>query len=167
MQFGQVKRREFITLLGGAVAWPLAARAQQDERVRRIGVLQNLAADDPAAKSSIAAFTHRLQELGWAEGRNLRVDYRWGAGDVSRLRVDAVDLIRLQPDVIFAAGSPGLTAAQQTTRTIPIVFVNVADPVGQGFVASLARPGGNATGFTNFEFVMGGKWLQTLSAAYS
>src|SRR5262245_63106714 len=158
-----MRRREFITLLGGgAAAWPLAAPAQQDERVRRIGVLQNLAADYPAAKSSIAAFTHRLQELGWAEGRNLHVDYYWAAGDLSRVRAAAVELVRAQPDVIFAAGSPSLRAAQQATHAIPIVFVNVADPVGQGFITSLARPGGNATGFTNFEFSLGGKWLQLL-----
>ena len=158
-----MRRRNFIALLGGAAAaWPLAARAQQGERMRRIGVLQSLAADDPAAKSSIAAFTQRLQELGWAEGRNLHVDYYWAAGDLSRVRAAAVELARAQPDVIFTAGSPSLRAAQQATHAIPIVFVNVADPVGQGFITSLARPGGNATGFTNFEFSLGGKWLQTL-----
>jgi putative tryptophan/tyrosine transport system substrate-binding protein len=154
-----VKRRQFITLVGGAkAAWSLAARAQQPDRVRRIGVLQNLAADDPSSRP----FNHRLQELGWTEGQNLRVDYRWAAGDVGRLQKEAVDLVRLQPDAILVGGSPSFVAAQQATRTIPIVFANVADPVGQGFIASLARPGGNATGFTNFEFAMGGKWLETL-----
>jgi ABC-type uncharacterized transport system substrate-binding protein len=157
-----MKRRDFITLLGGAAAWPLAARAQQGERVRRIGSLQGIAADNPAAQSSIDAFTSRLRELGWTAGRNLHIDYRWAAGDVSRIQADAVELVHLHPDVIFVGGSTGLRAVQQATRTIPIVFVNVADPVGQGLITSLARPGGNATGFTNFEFALGGKWLQTL-----
>src|SRR5262249_51007068 len=118
-----MRRREFITLLGAAATWPLAVRAQQSQRVRRIGALQSLAADDLAAKSSIAAFTHRLQELGWAEGRNLHVDYYWAAGDLSRVRAAAVELARAQPDVIFTAGSPSLRAAQQATHAIPIVFV--------------------------------------------
>ena len=154
-----VGRRDFITLLGGAAAaWPLAAGGQQGERTRRVGVLLNVAAGDPSQRP----FSDRLRELGWTEGYNLRIDYRWGAGDTSRLRAEALDLVRLQQDVIFTAGLPGLVAAQQATRTIPIVFANVADPVGQGFIASLARPGGNATGFTNFEFAIGGKWLETL-----
>src|SRR5262245_41186084 len=157
-----MNRRKFITLLGGATAWPIAARAQQSERMRRIGVLQALDADDPVAKSSFAAFTHGLQESGWTEGRNLRIDQRWAAGNTGRLLADAVELVRLRPDVILAGGSPGLTAAQRASRIIPIVFINVADPVGQGFIPSLARPGGNATGFTNFEFAMGGKWLEVL-----
>jgi putative tryptophan/tyrosine transport system substrate-binding protein len=130
-----MRRREFITLVGGAAAaWPLAARAQQ-ERIRRIGVLQALDADDPIAKSSIAAFTHGLQESGWTEGRNLRIDQRWAAGNIARLMADAAELVRLGPDIIFAGGSPALTAAQQATRIIPIVFINVADPVGQGFTS--------------------------------
>jgi putative ABC transport system substrate-binding protein len=157
-----VRRREFIALAGGAAAWPLAARAQQAEQVRRIGVLLNLAARDPAAYGGIAVLTRTLQQLGWTEGRNLHIDYRWTTGDVSRIKADAVELVRLRPDAIFTGGSPGLIAAQQATRTIPIVFTNVADPVGQGFIESLARPGANATGFTNFEFAMGGKWLATL-----
>jgi ABC-type uncharacterized transport system substrate-binding protein len=157
-----IGRRELITLLGGAAAWPLAARAQQGERVRRIGSLQGIAADNPAAQSSRAAFTQRLQELGWTEGRNLHIDYYWAAGDLSLMRAAAIELVRAQPDVILALGSPGLKAVLQATRAIPIVFVNVADPVGQGFITSLARPGGNATGFTNFQFALGGKWLQTL-----
>ena len=159
-----IARRKFLaTLLGGAAAtWPLAARAQQPEQMRRVGVLQALDANDPVAKSSFAAFTHGLQESGWTEGRNLRIDQRWAAGNTGRLLADAVELVRLRPDVILAGGSPGLTAAQRASRIIPIVFINVADPVGQGFIPSLARPGGNATGFTNFEFAMGGKWLGVL-----
>ena len=155
-----IARRKFVAALGGtAFAWPLAARAQQPEQMRRIGALEYQAADDPIIKSAFAAFTQGLQQLGWAEGRNLRIEYRWAAGDISALRANAVELVQLRSDVIFAAGSPGLAAAQQATRTISIVFINVADPVGQGFIASLAHPGGNATGFTNFEFAMGGKWL--------
>jgi len=156
-----MRRREFVTLLAGAAAWPFAARAQQPQLVRRVAVLHNLRADDPAGRSSVNAFTGRMQELGWND-RNLRGDYRLVAGDVSLMQSGAADLVNLRPDVIFAGGSAGLAAAQQVTRTIPIVFVNVADPVGQGFVASLAHPGSNATGFTNFEFTMGGKWLQLL-----
>jgi ABC-type uncharacterized transport system substrate-binding protein len=155
-----MRRREFITLIGGAVAWPLAARAQQGERVRMVGVLLSFAF---AARSQLfRPFIDRLQELGWREGHNLRMDQRWTAADADRLKGDALDLIRLQPDVIFTGGSAALTALQQATRTIPIVFTNVADPVGQGFIESLARPGSNVTGFTNFEFAMGGKWLETL-----
>ena len=158
-----IGRRQFISALGGGMAaWPLAARAQQPEQMRRIGALQIQAADDPIVKSAFAAFTQGLQQLGWAEGRNLRIDSRWSAGDVSAMRANAVELVQLRSDVIFAVGSPGLAAAQQATRTIPIVFINVADPVGQGFIASLAHPGGNATGFTNFEFAMGGKWLNVV-----
>jgi putative ABC transport system substrate-binding protein len=157
-----IGRREFITLLGGAVAWPLTARAQQGERMRRLGVLLNLAAGGSTGRSSLAPFTDALQELGWTEGRNLIVDYRWSGGDVGRIKTDVEELVRLQPDAIFMGGSAALVATRQATRTIPIVFANVADPVGQGFVESLARPGGNATGFTNFEFSMGGKWLEAL-----
>src|SRR5262249_14459351 len=147
-----------ITLLGGAAAaWPLAAKAQQGERARRIGILMTV-----AARSSLASFTEALHDLGWTEGRNLIVDYRWSGGDVGRFKSDVEELVRLQSDVIFIGGSAVLAATRQVTRTIPIVFTNVADPVGQGFVESLARPGGNVTGFTNFEFSMGGKWLDTL-----
>ena len=160
-----IGRRKFLATLGGAAAWPLAASAQQPEQMRRVGVLQALDANDPVAKSSFAAFTHGLQESGWTEGLNLRIDQRWAAGNTGRLLADAVELVRLRPDVILAGGSPGLTAAQRASRIIPIVFINVADPVGQGFIPSLARPGGNATGFTNFEFAMGGKWLGVLKEA--
>ena len=158
-----IGRREFITLLGGAVAaWPMAARAQQGERVRRIGVLMNFAADDPEAQSRNAAFLQGLSELGWTVGRNLRIDYRWGAGDPDRYRQYAAELLALAPDVILANSSAALASLLQATRTVPIVFTTVADPVGAGYVDSLARPGGNATGFTNFEYAMGGKWLELL-----
>ena len=142
-----MRRREFIGLLGGATAWPLAARAQQPERVRRIGVLMGLAADDPDAQASIAAFLQGLQQLGWTDGRNVRIDIRWGAGDADNIRKYAAELVALAPDVILASGSPTVAPLLQATRTVPIVFVDVADPVGAGFVDSLARPGGNATGF--------------------
>src|SRR5262249_48878002 len=146
------KRREFTTLLGGAAAWPLAARAQQGERVRRIGVLLNLAADDPEGQARIAAFHQGLQEWGWALGRNARIDVRWGAVDAEISRRYAAEVVGLAPDVILASASAALGALQQTTRTVPIVFVTIVDPVGAGYVASLARPGGNATGFTALEF---------------
>jgi putative tryptophan/tyrosine transport system substrate-binding protein len=158
-----VKRREFITLLGGAaVAWPIAARAQQPERMRRIGVLMTLAADDPQSMARIAAFLQGLQHLGWTDGRDVRIDYRWGAADADRIRKSAAELVAVAPDVILTVGTPGVTALQQITRTIPIVFVTVADPVGAGFVASLSRPGGNITGFTVFEYSIGGKLLEVL-----
>jgi putative tryptophan/tyrosine transport system substrate-binding protein len=157
-----VKRREFISLIGGAIAWPLAARAQQGERVRRIGVLLNLAADDPETGARRAAFLQGLQELGWSEGRNLRIDYRWGVGDSDRHRANAAELVALAPDVILAHGSPIVRQLQRATRIVPIVFVSVADPVGGGFAASLAQPGGNATGFMNLEYGLGGKWLELL-----
>ena len=156
-------RREFITLLGGAAAaWPLAARAQQRERVRRVGMLTNLAADDPLATSRVAAFAQAMQELGWTVGRNLRIDYRWGQNDPDRLRKYAAELVALAPEVIVANANPSSTALQQATRSVPVVFVNQVDPVGAGFVESLARPGGNITGFTNFEYGLGGKWLELL-----
>ena len=158
-----MKRREFITLLGGAAAaWPLAARAQQAERMRRIGVLMNLAADDAEGQGRVEAFLQGLQELGWTDGRNVRIDYRWAAGDTDRFRRYAEELLALAPDVILASASATVGALQQATRTVPIVFANVGDPVGAGFVDSLARPGGNATGFTYFEFGFGAKWLELL-----
>jgi putative ABC transport system substrate-binding protein len=159
----KMKRREFITLLGGAAAaWPLAARAQQPDRMRRIGVLMNLPAEDAEGQARVAAFVAGLRESGWTEGRNLRVDTRWGGGDVDRIRRDAADLVALVPDVILATSGTVLPALLQETRTVPIVFVQVADPVGSGFVDSLARPGGNLTGFLSFEFGISGKWLELL-----
>jgi putative ABC transport system substrate-binding protein len=157
-----VTRREFITLLGGAASWPLAARAQQCERMRRIGVLMNLTADDAEGQGRLAAFMQGLQEAGWSVGRNVRVDLRWGAGDPELYRSYAAELVALTPDVILAGGAIVALALQRASPTIPIVFANAADPVGAGFVASLARPGGNVTGFTVFEFSMGGKWLELL-----
>jgi ABC-type uncharacterized transport system substrate-binding protein len=158
-----VRRREFITLLGGAaVTWPLAARAQEIERVRRIGVLMNLAADDPEGQARIAAFHQGLQEWGWTTGRNVRIDVRWETGDADRIRRYAAELVALAPDIILASASAAMVAVQQTSRTVPIVFVNIIDPVGAGYVASLARPGGNATGFTPFEYGLSGKWLELL-----
>jgi len=158
-----MKRREFITLLGGAaVAWPLAARAQQPERMRRIGVLMSVAANDPEGEARLTAFLQGLQQLGWTDGRNVRIDIRWGAGDPDRYRRYAAELVALAPDVILAASSSALEPLQQATRTAPIVFVTIADPVGAGFVNSLARPGGNATGFSQFEYGVIGKWLELL-----
>src|SRR6516165_10052630 len=140
-----MKRRAFIMLLGGAGAWPLSARGQQGERMRRIGVLRFGAADDRQATAYIAAFVQGLNQLDWTDGRNMRIDIRWDADDAERARRYAKELVALAPDVILAAGSQAMAALQETTRTIPIVFVNVSDPVGAGYVASLARPGGNAT----------------------
>src|SRR5215475_2373980 len=156
-------RREFITLLGGAaVAWPLAARAQQGERMRRIGVLMNLAADDPEGQARIAAFHQGLQEWGWTLGRNARIDARWGAVDADSGRRYAAELVGLAPDVILASASAAVGALQQMTRTVPIVFVTIVDPVGAGYVESLAHPGGNITGFSLFEYTLSGKWLELL-----
>jgi putative tryptophan/tyrosine transport system substrate-binding protein len=157
-----MKRREFITLLGGAAAWPLAARAQQGDRVRRIGVLAAYAESDPEAQVRIAAFRQGLRGLGWTEGHNLRMELGWGTGDPDRARTLATGLISLAPDVIVAHGTPALTALHQATRTIPVVFVSVIDPVGAGYVQSLALPGGNITGFSTFEPEIGGKWLELL-----
>jgi len=163
MRFDQLKRREFITLLGGAAAaWPLAARAQQGERMRRIGMLMSFTADDPEAQARMLAFAQELQHLGWTVGRNLRIDIRWGAGDADRNRKYAAELLALGPDLVLANGGAELTSLRQATRSVPIVFANVIDPVGQGFVASLARPGGNITGFTSTEFGQSGKWLELL-----
>jgi putative tryptophan/tyrosine transport system substrate-binding protein len=160
-----MKRREFITLLGGAAAssslWPLAARAQQAERMRRIGVLLGLRESDPEAQARIAAFRQELQKLGWTVGRNLRMDTRFGADDVKQIRTYAAELVSLAPDVIFINSQPVFDVMREATRTIPIVFVQVTDPVGRGLVASLARPGGNLTGLSNYES-MGGKWLEML-----
>jgi putative tryptophan/tyrosine transport system substrate-binding protein len=156
-----MQRREFLTLVGGAaVAWPRAARAQQTDRMRRVGVLESRAADDREGQARLAVFAQGLQELGWTDGRNVRIDSRWAAGDAGRYRTYAAELVALAPDVILASASASVTALQQTTRTVPIVFVNVIDPVGAGFVASLARPGGNSTGFTLFEYSLSGKWLE-------
>jgi putative ABC transport system substrate-binding protein len=158
-----MRRREFITLLGGAaVAWPRAAYAQQADRMRRVGVLLNRVADDPEEQARLAVFLQPLQELGWTDGRNVRIDYRWAAADANRSRTYAAELVALAPDVILAAGSQSTAALLQTTRTVPIVFVNVVDPVGAGYVARLARPGGNATGFSAFEYSLSGKWLELL-----
>jgi len=162
MQFGQVKRREFITLIGGAAVLPLTARAQQGERVRRIGVLMSLAEDDKEGQARLAAFLQGLQELGWIDGRNMSVDTRWGGGGGERIRKYTAELVALTPDVILVSGGSLVADLLQATRTVPIVFTQTPDPVGAGFVESLARPGGNATGFTNFEYGMGGKWLDLL-----
>jgi putative ABC transport system substrate-binding protein len=162
MPFEPFNRRELITLLGGAAAWPLTVRAQQGERMRRIGVLMNLGADDAEGQARLAAFLQGLQEAGWAVGRNARVDIRWGGGDAERFRIYASDLVGLAPDAILAASGGTVPPLLQATRTIPIVLANTPDPVGNGFVASLAHPDGNATGFTNFEFGMAGKWLELL-----
>jgi putative ABC transport system substrate-binding protein len=155
-----MKRREFILALGGAAAaWPLAARAQQPERMRRIGVLLGTTASGP---EPVPAFVQRLRELGWTDGGNVRLEYRAIAGNIDRFRTYAAELVTQAPDVILVQSNPGLAALQEITRSIPIVFVQVADPVASGFVASLARPGGNITGFTNFEPSMGSKWLELL-----
>jgi putative ABC transport system substrate-binding protein len=157
-----MNRREFITLLGGAAAWPLAARAQQSERVRRVGVLMGPAASDPDAQTRVIAFVQGLAQLGWTVGHNVRIDTRWGAGNADDIRKYAVELVALAPDVILSTGGPAVAALQQATRAVPIVFVQVIDPVGGDLVDSLARPGRNATGFTSFEYGMAAKWLELL-----
>ena len=159
-----IRRREFVILLGGsaATAWPFAARAQQPERVRRIGVLMGFAESDPEAQARVAAFREGLQKLGWTERRNIRIDTRWAGLDVEAMQQFAKELVALQPDVILAHTTPATLAVHQETRAIPIVFVQVADPVASGFVASFSRPGGNVTGFTTVEPTMGGKWLEVL-----
>jgi putative ABC transport system substrate-binding protein len=156
-----VKRREFITLLGGVAAIPLVAKAQQPQRVRRIGVLMS-APDDPEGQARIAAFRQGLQKLGWTEGVNLQLDVRWTAGDADLDRKFAAELVALTPDVILATASPTVAALQAATRTVPVVFANAVDPVGAGFVDSLPRPGGNATGFVLFEYGISAKWLELL-----
>jgi putative ABC transport system substrate-binding protein len=163
MYFRQWKRRNFIALLGGAAAaWPIVARAQQTDRARRIGVLMNVAADDPEAPARIGAISQGLAELGWTIGRNVRIDYRWYAGNADAARKYAAELIALAPDVILASGTLGVTAIQQMNRPVPIVFTVIADPVGAGVVTSLARPEGNATGFMLYEYSLSGKWLELL-----
>ena len=157
-----MRRREFTTLLGGAAAWSLAARAQQGERMRHVGVLINLTADDPEASARVTAFAQGLQQLGWVDGRNLRIDTRWGAGDADSFRRYAAELVTLAPEVILASGFPSAAALQQVTSSVPVVFVLVIDPVGAGFIESLARPGGNFTGFALQEFNTSGKWLELL-----
>jgi putative tryptophan/tyrosine transport system substrate-binding protein len=160
---GHIERRKFLaTLLGGAAAWPVAARAQQGERMRRIGVLMGQAANDPEGQARIAAFLQGLQELGWSVGRNVRIDIRWSAGNADDTRKYAAELVALAPDIILASTTPSAGALLQATRTVPIVFTVVADPVGAGFVDSLARPGGNATGFITFEYGLAAKWLELL-----
>jgi putative ABC transport system substrate-binding protein len=158
----QMQRREFITLLGGAAAWPLAAHAQQRGPMRRVGVLMNVAANDPESAARISAFLQQLQQLGWSDGRNVQIDTRWAVGDVNRFRENAAELVALAPDVILASSSLAVAALQKATGTVPIVFVGVVDPVGAGFVGSLAHPGGNTTGFTNFEYGLSAKWLELL-----
>jgi len=161
-----IRRREFITLLGGAAAWPLAARAQQGDRVRRIGVLTTGDENDSFAKTQVSAFTQALADLGWTDGRNVRMDLRWGASgaDINRIRTLAQELVGLQPDIIMINGTPtGAVAVQRETRTIPIVFASLGDPVASGIVARLDRPGGNITGFATYEAPLGGKWLELLS----
>ncbi|MGB8744368.1 MAG: ABC transporter substrate-binding protein [Pseudolabrys sp.] len=159
-----MRRREFIGgILGSAATWPLAARAQQGEQMRRIGVLTSgAAADDPDGQVRSAAFVQGLQQLGWTDGRNIRIDYRWGAGDADNMRKYAAELVALAPDVILASGTASVAPLLQATRTVPIVFVQVTDPVGAGFVDSLAHPGGNATGFLLFEYAISAKWLELL-----
>src|SRR5499427_2856205 len=158
-----MRRREFIVGLGSAAAWPFAARAQQGNRVRRIGVLSTLDENDPLAKSQLSAFTRALADLGWTDGRNVRMDLRWGRGDINRIRALAQVLVGLKSDIIVTAGTPGTVAVHRETRTIPIVMANVADPVGSGLVARLDRPSGNITGLANYETSLGGKWLELLS----
>jgi len=156
-----IRRRAFITLLGAAAAWPLVARAQQGERMRRIGVLMN-ATEESDQQANLAAFTQALQQLGWTEGRNVQIETRWARGSAPEIRRHAGELVALAPDVIFATGTAAMGPFLQATRTVPIVFVNVADPVGAGFIDSLSHPGGNATGFIQFEYSLSGKWVELL-----
>src|SRR5947209_12293190 len=157
-----MRRREFIMLLGGAAAWPLGARAQQAERIRRVGVLMAVAETDTDVRSGVAIFQQSLQKLGWNDGRNIRIDYRWGDADAGRIQALAKELVGLQPDVLVAHSTPSAKGLLQATHSIPIVFLTVTDPLGQGLVASLSRPGGNITGFSVFEFSLGTKWLEML-----
>jgi putative ABC transport system substrate-binding protein len=163
MHFDQLKRRAFITLLGSAAAaWPLAARAQQPAAAKRVGVLMGTADSDPDQRAMVSVFSQTLAELGWKEGINIHIESRWAAGDNSRLGTLAEELARLTPDAIFAQGTPATVALRHAAPTTPVVFVNVSDPVTTGLVSSLGHPGGNITGFTNYEFSMGGKWLEIL-----
>src|SRR5215470_3741025 len=157
-----VRRREFITLIGGAVALPFTARARQGERMRRVGVLMAEAENDPETPAWVAAFQQSLEKLGWSVGRNILIDYHWYSGEVERARAAITQMLPHAPDLILAVGSPAVVVAQETTRTIPVVFVGVSEPIAQGFVASLARPGGNISGFTNLEWSLGAKWLEVL-----
>jgi putative ABC transport system substrate-binding protein len=158
-----ILRRKFITLLGGAAAWPVLARAQQRERMRRIGWLSGFDENDPVAKTFVSAFTQALAGLGWTDGRNMRIDLRWGGADINRIRALAREFVGLKPDIILTAGTPPTVAVQRETRTIPIVFATVADPVASGIVPRLDRPGGNVTGFASTETTLGGKFLELLS----
>jgi putative ABC transport system substrate-binding protein len=158
-----IGRREFIALLSGAVAWPLAARAQQGERVRRIGLLTSGDENDLVTKTAVSAFTQALADLGWTDGRNVRIDFRWGGGDINRIREVANELVGLHPDIIVTNGGAATVACQRETRTIPIVFAIGVDPVASGIVAQLDHPGGNITGFADLEATLGGKWLELLS----
>src|SRR5215467_5076149 len=158
-----MRRRQFIRFVGAVVAaWPLAARAQQFEQIRRVGVLMNRAEDDPDGQARLTAFVQGLQQLGWVDGRNVRIDVRWGEDKIDRERKYAAELLALAPDIVMASGSPSVMALQHLSSTLPIVFAAVVDPVGAGFVDSLARPGGNATGFMIYEYSLGGKWLELL-----
>ena len=166
MQFDQLKRRDFITLLGGTAAWPLAVHAEQPpERMRRIGVLMNAPESDPSYRSYAAAFAQTLQRLGWLEGKNLHLDFRWSTGEPERIDAFAAELAGMTPDLILASSSANLIALRRATRTISIVFVQVSDPVAQGFVSNLTHPGGNITGFTAFEPSIASKWLDFLEQA--
>ena len=157
-----IGRREFIATGGAAVAWPLAARAQQTDRMRRVGVLMNMAEDNPEGQAFVTAFQQVLQKSGWTDGQNVRIDIRWGANDVDLDRKYAAELVALAPDVILGSGTLSVVALQHVTRILPIVFVQVSDPVGAGLVDTLARPNGNTTGFMNFEYSLSGKWLELL-----
>jgi len=158
-----MRRREFITLLGGAaVSWPLAARAQQRVRIARVGILTPFPADDEEAQARLTSFTQGLQQLGWTVGQNIRIDYRWGIGNAETMRRHAAELVALGPDVLFASSSAAVAPLLEATRTVPIVFAGIADPVGAGYVESLAKPGGNATGFTVYEYSIAAKWLELL-----
>jgi putative tryptophan/tyrosine transport system substrate-binding protein len=154
-----MRRREFISLLGGAAAWPLPARAQQGERVRRIGLLSFYAENDAEGPRYIAKFLEALEQLGWAHGRDVQIDYRWAGADRDRFQRYAIELVELKPDLIVGQSTPAVAALLRATRAIPIVFVNVSDPIGSGFIESLSQPGSNITGFSNFEPAMGGKWV--------
>jgi putative ABC transport system substrate-binding protein len=162
MQFDRLRRREFIGLVAGVGTWPLAARAQTAKQIRRIGILETLAPDDAESQARLGAFLQGLGELGWTVGRNVRIETRWAAGDANRIRRHAAELVALAPDVILASGGFGVGPLLQATGSVPIVFAQVTDPVGAGYVESLARPGGNATGFTVFEYGNSGKWLELL-----